>query len=149
MFCLSEAALLDSITGRAAPRLLVKATGAWPTWCLLLRLSALLPGFLHGCWARWLKPPLKPHAAVVNTGQGTARGNSQRRGQERSVQRVLCVPLRGWQGHSPAPAPALLLPQQHLSYKSFSLAPRSTSHPRHRGWLVLLPQMPAGCAMGT
>lgn len=60
MFCLSEAALLDSITGCAAPRLLVKATGAWPTWCLLLLLSALLPGFLHWGRARWLKPPLKP-----------------------------------------------------------------------------------------
>lgn len=81
MFCLSEAALLDSITGCAASRLLVKATGAWPTWCLLLRLSALLPGFLHWGRARWLKPPLKPYAAAVNTGQGTARGNSQRWGR--------------------------------------------------------------------
>lgn len=60
MFCLSKAALLDSIRGCAASRLLMKANGAWPSWCLLLRLGALLPGFLHWGWARWLKPPSKP-----------------------------------------------------------------------------------------
>lgn len=107
MFCLSEAALLDSIRGCAASRLLVKATGAWPSWCLLLRFSALLPGFLHQGRARWLKPPSKPrscgeHRPGHRQGKLTALGAG-----------VLCAidHLGWWRGHSPAPAPAAPLLQ--------------------------------------
>lgn len=82
---------------------------------------------------------VRSHAAAVNTGQGTARGSLQRWGQ--ACDGLPWVVARAQPCHCPSSTP--------LSYKSCSLAPGSTSHPMHSGWLVLLPQMPVGCAAGT
>lgn len=103
MFSLPEAALLDSIRGCAASRLLVKATGAWPTWCLLLRLGALLPGFLHQGRARWLKPPSKPCSC------------SEHRPGHRQGKLAALGPSMRWATLGGGKGTALSLPQQHPS----------------------------------